>query len=890
MHRITAVLLSFALVASVPAATASVPDGRQAPRSTPTLDDVLGAVEATGAAQPQVLDAAWTLSERGNRLAEADTASGALDGVLGGSVPTDHPLFAAARLDPSDDASALERSRALAPTLSGAAVPASTLDEAPANRSTETAPGLGIDGVPDPVARILAAYLELEAAVPEPPLTTDEVDQLAEARDDALATILATLPELRTVEAKLQHIECGLFAIDLVGTPQTYDCPLPVIVDVGGDDKYFNEAGGAEGEAAVLVDLAGDDLYAPADDAGDAVVGAAQAGAALLVDAAGDDVYTVQRDAAVTATGSAVAGAATLYDGGGRDRYDGTVDNLDGSPALMHGSSLGGSSRLVDVDGRDRYHANATGIAAANGAALDGVARLVDEGGDDRYNATVNRSGAANGASSNMTAAVHAFPDLLQETVTLTGVKLEAGDRTDVELELGLRGDALLHDRAGDDTYAAQLDRGVAQGAATLGAGILVDGGGDDDYEAWVGEHGAANGAGYVGLGVLADTEGDDTYEARVPAGALHGGGHLGVGALVDGGGNDDYVSQLEYRGGAHGGALFGMGLLADAGGTNTHRASGPALGGSLGGAHGLPLPTALPGDLPEEHLELQLGVPGSLGILLAGPGEDIYDSDHVTQGAGELYAQGILLDRGGPNTYEAGDGSLAQGAARSGGIGVLVDRGNPTSFALGPGGQGQGVGVQGAGILLRAPPDPGDAPPPTTSYEHPSPGQVRTTGGGVGLLLDPSQVEGLAAPTGCDTDPLTDPFSVGGVAVFACEPKPRAQVPILDPVTGEPIGGDPSDPSERSDRVEKRPLCGSLPTATETCVETLREATSDEAVEWFERDHVHTRTDGALEVGLAGVPADDGSGGDDPPAWALLEEATVDGTCEPYCWAFGEV
>lgn len=70
---------------------------------------------------------------------------------------------------------------------------------------------------------------------------------------------------------------------DLVGVPNTYAVDCPLIVDVGGNDTYTNNAGGVNGGAAAVIDLGGDDRYAGNRASG--ANGGGSAGAGFLFDA-----------------------------------------------------------------------------------------------------------------------------------------------------------------------------------------------------------------------------------------------------------------------------------------------------------------------------------------------------------------------------------------------------------------------------------------------------------------------------------------------------------------------------------------------------------------------------------------------------------------------------
>lgn len=925
MNRSWTLLVAIALVAPLPAAVAvptpPAPSDRPAaaaPSPSEQLqaefDRALSAAEANAAASgTDRVDQARALFERGRGLAETQTPQEALEQVASERDGPASALDLAAEAGLAGKAAPLEQANQLTPALgpgtddASSPHPALAAQPSPFGAAPEHRPAASAEGIPvadevpptarAPLQEIAAVYATLADAVPKEPSPAD-VARLQAARDEALERLVDSAHRLQAAEPGPTIVRCEAevpVAIDLSGTSQTYECPLSIVVDVGGNDTYRNNAGGSANGAALLLDLAGDDVYEPAPEAGPAVVGATRAGGAVLADLGGDDEYRVQRSARAIATGSAIAGAAVLYDGGGSDTYS-VQTGPSPSPTLAHGSSLGGSAALLDEGGSDRYEVGAEGLAAANGAAFNGLAWLVDERGDDRYNGTIEASGAANGASGNLTIHHRAADSVETLLSPVSGHATFPNDQPrNAAITVDLHGTGLLHDAAGDDVYLVDAVRGLANGASGQGVGVLVDGAGADRYEATIGERGAANGAGALGLGALADAGGHDTYDAEATSGALQGAGHIGAGLLLDTAGDDDYASRLDERGAAHGAASFGVGLLADAAGNNTHSAGGPATGATLGSGHGLPLPEDGPAGDVEATLELQVGTPASLGLLLGGTGDDVYVADGVTQGAGQLYGTGLLVDVGGRDTYEATDAGPAQGAGAFGGVGLLVDAGTETTFRLGPDSFGQGAGIQGAGLLLRTPSNRG--PQARTVYDTAQETEPLTSGGGVGLLVDATNTEGLQAPEACRTDPLFT-SSAAGASTFVCEPRSSAQVPILDPVSGEAPGPQTHDEpgplvSQVLDQVAweagtipKAPLCGSLIVGSQACLDALGQVLPPEAVEWFERDYANATTDGALEVGIGGDDGGDAleraTGGD---RWVLHEMGTADDGCRPWCW-----
>jgi len=184
-------------------------------------------------------------------------------------------------------------------------------------------------------------------------------------------------------------------------------------------------------------------------------------------------------------------------------------------------------------------------------------------------------------------------------------------------------------DLGGNDTYKGSLP-GI-QGGAILGASLLVDAAGDDTYIAG----NVAQGACLAGAGMLVDLAGNDTYKAdtRVQGSAVGG-----VAVLLDRVGNDDYRAALLGQG--VGGPL-GFGLLDDFAGDDHYYAGGkypdgyddsPGYNGWSQGAGVGPRGSAN----------------GGIGVLLDGGGDDLYEADYFSHGAGYWFALGFARDFGG--------------------------------------------------------------------------------------------------------------------------------------------------------------------------------------------------------------------------------------------------
>lgn len=144
----------------------------------------------------------------------------------------------------------------------------------------------------------------------------------------------------------------------------------------------------------------------------------------------------------------------------------------------------------------------------------------------------------------------------------------------------------------GDDAYgnAESLREDGVNGGGDEGAGVLVDAGGNDTYDAH--EEGVNGGGHLGGSGFLLDLAGNDTYgtltdDGNYPTkwGANGGGGGArgagGAGTLVDVAGDDDY--RAFSRGVNGGGNDASSGLLVDLAGNDNYTAFHRGTNGGVG-------------------------------------------------------------------------------------------------------------------------------------------------------------------------------------------------------------------------------------------------------------------------------------------------------------------
>jgi hypothetical protein len=342
-----------------------------------------------------------------------------------------------------------------------------------------------------------------------------------------------------------------------------------VIVDLGGDDVYLNNCGGT-----LFVAAEGEVTYRQRSAVG------------LLIDFDGDDEYVGNGWGSM---GAAIGGVSFLIDLKGDDSY--------GGDRLTQGSAFCGVGVLWDRSGDDRYNAR----QPAQAAAFFGAGLLLDDSGSDHYVAAEQAQGFG-----------------------------------------GAAGFGLLHDRKGDDRYMADraapssygsagIYQGWSQGvgcgfrrSASGGIGALVDGGGDDLYQAG----NFSQGTGYFfGLGMLVDVNGDDRYRSsRYSQGSA---AHQAVGCLLDISGDDDYFARQ----------VANQGAAWDA----------------------------------------------AVGVLEDRAGDDNYQGGGLAQGAASMNGVGVLFDWAGSDRYQAVNGQGRGGSVEYWGgrdalnLGILIDTGAGT-------------------------------------------------------------------------------------------------------------------------------------------------------------------------------------------------------------------
>lgn len=273
-------------------------------------------------------------------------------------------------------------------------------------------------------------------------------------------------------------------------------------------------------------------------------------------------------------------------------------------------------------------------------------------------------------------------------------------------------GIAMLFDLGDDDDHYQSL-RG-SQGYAHMGVGVLFDAGGDDVYEG----EAAVQGSAQYGIGLAVDAgAGADTRHAFTNAQGF--GWAAGAGVLVDGGGDDSYLCdigdpdqggvlvyyspQLPQQGNSSfcQGAGFGrraddstaqsqaggIGILHDVAGDDQYDASVFAQGTGYWEGTGI-LSDAQGADRYDAAWYVQGGVAHyaiGMHVDLGDEGDEfnqLRDSVSVNQGSGHDYSLGVLINEGGDDTYRIT--GLSSGASNCNGIGLFVDNeGNDLYLAV---------------------------------------------------------------------------------------------------------------------------------------------------------------------------------------------------------------
>lgn len=356
-----------------------------------------------------------------------------------------------------------------------------------------------------------------------------------------------------------------------------------VLLDLGGDDRYENRAGGGYGAGPidtvpvqVNVDIGtGADVYDRFTRDG---VGPAQGsgilGAGLLFDAGGDDHYLARAEDTTNdhliSQGSGEIGAGMLIDQEGNDLY---VTHEPTDRSLTHGQGaalLGGFGLMRDLAGEDTYFFNLTdkypnGGGAQAYADLNGTAYLLDWGtGDDLYRAgqdLVQAAASAEGFAffhdegGNDRIEIQSYPgcpELRDDTCAGEAFRPQAGwgqayaDLAGYAVLMGGPDAADYHVLDVPDATDRSGERRFRLGSGnTTGAAIFVDPAGNDTYDAVDGSHGYGN----IGLGIFVDQHGTDSYACEALQDLrCYGFGTGGFGVFAELGDSQDAYTEWDNR------------------------------------------------------------------------------------------------------------------------------------------------------------------------------------------------------------------------------------------------------------------------------------------------------------------------------------------------------
>ncbi len=406
--------------------------------------------------------------------------------------------------------------------------------------------------------------LDQLAATPEPQRTAVPIDGVAGATVGVIDT-----PAGKIVIGgrgdntyQLDQMQGVAAVVDLGGNDTYYEGtvslrrPVLVVIDLDGNDKYIGKSPGIQGSAimgiSLLVDRAGNDTY----QAIDVAQGSSLCGVGMLIDFGGNDTFVGLR----RVQGTALGGLGVLINRGGDDRYRGAM----WTQGFGHPLGFG---LLADLDGADHYYTGGLypdsypetpgyeGWGQGVGAGIrhtgsGGIGVLLDGGGDDVYEYDYLSHGGGYWCGLGFAR------DFGGNDRRVGGTKTAYNGGRRVEPDFVRFGCGwgchyalgFLFDDAGDDLYTGTI---MSVGFAwDLSVGYLVDFAGDDVY---IGNQG--NGA-QAGLGVLFDYNGDDDYRGNRQGYATSGmtyhelpqaGGNFSF--LIDYGGTDKYGCRAKNNG-----------------------------------------------------------------------------------------------------------------------------------------------------------------------------------------------------------------------------------------------------------------------------------------------------------------------------------------------------
>ena len=351
-----------------------------------------------------------------------------------------------------------------------------------------------------------------------------------------------TYPGLKGRFLAVRETPAGLLLVGDEG-PNIYGVDASVIIDLGGDDIYLNNAGSPvygikdghveniDYHSGIIIDFAGNDRYLSSRFA---TIASGFFGVGLIVDMEGDDFYSGDR----LSLGASFFGVGCLIDVAGNDTY--------ACQEMGQGSAFFGGALLLDMAGNDLYE-GAKYVQGFGGPF--GFGQIIDLKGDDFY-----RAGWKHGSS-------YGTENIYQACSqgAAWGFRGYAGG-----------GIGILYDLLGNDFYQAG---NFAQGTGYyFGFGMLRDEGGDDEYR---GARYCQGSAAHRAVGAFVDISGDDIYSGRIAANQ-GGAWDLSVAGFFDYSGNDSYRGAELSMGS---GAQNGLGFFYDGGGKDGYKGNKKSFG-----------------------------------------------------------------------------------------------------------------------------------------------------------------------------------------------------------------------------------------------------------------------------------------------------------------------
>lgn len=357
----------------------------------------------------------------------------------------------------------------------------------------------------------------------------------------------------------------------------------------------------------------------------------------------------------------------------------------------QHNDSYSGTTApllLIDTGGNDQYQ----GPVAATSSWTHPVSVAVDLSGDDQY-----------GFAGSEQEGEYAPLAPADEAGRYDGTHPQIGDAVGpMSLSVvarqgaGIMGVGILYDRSGSDRY---LSHKLSQGIGIFGMGMLIDDEGNDHYVCEQGCQGAAS----FGVGVLLDAGGNDQF---ITAQHAQGYGYIkGLGLLWTGGGDDHYEAILGDP--AFGGVVT-IYPSAQNENSNASFAQGAGFGRRVAntagvfasGGFGALIDEGNGTDVYRADIFAQAtGYWFGTGLLADAGGPDVYQGRWYTQGSTAHYALSYFFEEGGNDLYNPESVVMATAVGQGHDLshGWLVDyAGNDEYYAPGlgmGGGNDNGLG-----------------------------------------------------------------------------------------------------------------------------------------------------------------------------------------------------